>query len=902
MSKLAFVDFEANGFPDEDGTFRACLTYMQRTKIKFEDVFKKLDKSFKLTDWKAETDDISDANVIESTFIKIWSVYKENKSWKTQLLQTALKSHGISKNWWILKVTKTVKETQSTDHYLCYKDDIEIIDSMDQQYTIKDKDNTETAVALELLKFDETNQDHVDLVLKTVFATTILSCAILHVQEGNDPIKIIPHETFKISKSAMDTCYYQVYKQDEHYEHSISAQRIHNLGYDHLQEKGVPLERILGIFWMLGAKTTFVAHNAPIDQRYLINNVERVLNYYQYKSVIYHENKDYLDSISTFQKLLTRIKKPWICTLTAARKAYQKAIPYYADAAEEAKNELEDYTLPNLYEYITKTSMPKRHDAQMDVYACATIYYDTCNPKPKDIKPLKELISKIASDQIVCVKPIDFWRYALLKKYKNYLNNPQTNEAKSWIDNARTSKQIPHDSFTRMTNEWSWCLKYDGFYVRLKLDSTKTWKIYSRNGIEYNPPTSFLKHLTTDFPKGVEIEAELVYDTDQRCPEVDRADEKQRIVKRTKDFDKLHVSALRSKKDMSAWNGLRLVLFSFVWQNETFQESFKMGAQRIEKSQDSHPHITVCRYKKVDSTADVIEIFKSVVQMGLEGIIVRENTAKYSKEPVSSDATSTIFKMKPKIVTPQEQKFKFKAVVKKAREGGVRAEVEYEVPNFQNEQRNCTFTDSRDPGALDQNSFYSKRLKWHEQAPSKMNVWDLNNLGMRHACFATDLDLTFQVQPKTQPDKEETVKQMMIQTQPFSFIVETVYLFLDMFVYEPSVMEEGMVVMGQKTMIKIGNEHVLDIGILKLSGKTGEVVKAQTYIHKKYIRSHIQEKKEELGPTEKLFETLMQLLQHIPYDNKKFVFVVNNQHILKDFKSLGKKNHRFKRYRTAEIA
>ena len=505
---------------------------------------------------------------------------------------------------------------------------------------------------------------------------------------------------------------------------------------------------------------------------------------------------------------------------------------------------------------------------------------------------MKELIAKIASDQIVCVKPIDFWRYALDRQYRIYLTDPkykQSRDAKKWFQDCMDSHEISQMSFIDV-KQWSWCLKYDGFYVRLKLDSTNTWKIYSRNGIEYNPPTSFLKHLTIKFPKGVEIEAELVYDTDQRCLEVDRADEKKRIVKRTKDFDKLHVSALRSKKDMSAWNGLRLVLFSFVWKDETFQDSFKMGAQRIEQSQHLHPHITICSYKKVVSTADAIEIFKSVVQMGLEGIIVRKNTAKYSNEPVSSDTTSTIFKMKPKIVTAQEQKFKFKSVVKKAREGGVRAEVEYEVPNFQIAfPPNCIFTDSRDPGALDPNHFYSKRLKWHEQAPSKMNVWDLNNLGMRHVCFATDLDLSFQVQPKEHPDKEEIVNQMLIQTQPFSFIVETVYLVLDMFVYKPSVMEEGMVVMGQKTMIKIGNKHVLDIGILKLAGKTDEVVKAQTYIHKKYIRNHIQEKQHELGPTEELFETLMLLLQHIPYDNKKFVFVVNNQHVLKDFKSLGKK-------------
>jgi hypothetical protein len=676
----------------------------------------------------------------------------------------------------------------------------------------------------------------------------------------------------------------------------MSAQRIHNLRYDHLEEKGIPLEDIVGVFMMIGKDTSFVAHNATADQRYLINNVQRVLRYYQYKSIIYPKNEDFVKAITKLQRLLTKVKEMWICTLKRAREKYKKQIPYNEDdvVAEDDKNELEDYTLQNLYEFITKTSMPKRHDAQMDVYACATIYFDTCNPQPKDTKALKELISKIVSDQIVCVKPIDFWRYALLRQYKIYLTNPeskQTREAKKWISETRNSNQIAPMSFTDVNNEWSWCLKYDGFYVRLQRDSTNKWKIYSRRGIEYHPPTSFLQHLTTELPEGVEIEAELVYDTDQTCPEDERANEKQRIVKRTKDFDKLHVSALRSKKDMSAWNGLRLVLFAFVWKGETFKNSFKMGKQLIEKSQHLHPHIRSCNYMQVKSTTDTIEIFKSVVQMGLEGIVLRKNTEKYSNEPITGDTTSSIYKMKQKIVTDQEQKFKFKAVVKKAREGGVRAEVEYEVPNFQNAfPHNCTFTDSRDPGALNQNNFYSKRLKWHEQAPSKMNVWDLNNLGMRHACFATDLDLSFKVEPKTDPDKEEIVKQkMIIETQPFSFIVETVYLFLDMIVYTPSVR-------GNKTNenkltkeVQLGQEHVLDIGMLKFTGKTGETIKAQKFHHKKYIRSYIEEQQKEVGSTSELFQTLMLFLHHIPYDNKKFVFVVDGNNVFKTFKDLREK-------------
>jgi hypothetical protein len=77
-----------------------------------------------------------------------------------------------------------------------------------------------------------------------------------------------------------------------------------------------------------------------------------------------------------------------------AREKYKKAIPYNEDATEDDKYEFEGYTLQNLYEFITKTSMPKRHDAQMDVYACATIYFDTCHPKAKDTKALKEVMPK----------------------------------------------------------------------------------------------------------------------------------------------------------------------------------------------------------------------------------------------------------------------------------------------------------------------------------------------------------------------------------------------------------------------------------------------------------------------------------------------------------------------------
>lgn len=882
MRNLVFVDFEANGFPDEDGTYRACLTYIQQTKLEMKDIFKKLDKSFDITHWESDPPDK------EATFARIWSKYKANNTWKTKLIEDALDSHSEENQWHILDVPTTIDDITSTKHYLCYKADIPHI-----------KRN----MRLQFKHFDHTNEHHRKVVLETVFSTTVLSCAVLHMRENEGKIEIIPHKNFAESKSGTQSCYYQVYKQDEHYAHSMSAQRVHNLSEEYLQADGVDPDNILSVFASLMKKNTFfVAHNALADKKYMLNTIQRFIKYYEYQSAIHPENELFKTNFKeTLPNMLARIQQPWICTLKRARDKYKEELSEDHDdsseniLAEEGlnENELQDYTLQNLYEFITKTSMPKRHDAQMDVYACARIYCATCKTQP-DITQLTALIKKIISDQMVCVKPIDFWRYALLPKFKDDLSASESNRtanAKEWISHARRSREIPHDKFPDMTGEWSWCLKYDGFYVRLKRDSTNKWRICSRSGLEYHPPTSFLQHLPIDLPEGMEIEAELVSDTDQKCPVDARGNAQKRIVKRTQGFGKLHVSSLRSTKDMSVWNGLRLVLFAFPRKDQTFENSFKDGKARIAEHQDKYPHISVCNYTKVRSTQDAIDIFKSVVQMGLEGIVLRKTATVYTNEP-SND--HSIYKMKQKIVTDKPQKFK--QIIKVGKPD--KAEKEYTVPNFQatNEPaRVCEFTDSRDiAGPKDQNDFYTKHLKWHEEAGSKMNVWDLNNLGMRHTCFVTDLDLPFEVKPMTLPSQESRVEKLLTETKPFSFIVETVYLFLVLNVQRPpvSVKEtttktENGVTAEKEYMSYKGLAHVIDIGMLKFTGKTGEPVEAQKSHCQKYTRSHVEVRKEELGETSRLFETLLLFLQHIPYDNKKFVFVVDDQKVLKEFKSLG---------------
>jgi hypothetical protein len=867
MNNLVFIDFEANGFPDEDGTYRACLTYINTLlQYEFNDLFSKLDHTFKTIDWKSNTEDM------EIIFARIWATYKENEIWKMDLLNKSLETLNHSKKWNILTKYTTVNEKTTAQHYLCYQEDMNDI----RKHKLPCK------------TFDCKNKQHRQVVLDTVFTTTILSCAVLHVQEMNNKITINQKEE--------GPCYYEVYKQDEHYTHSISAQRIHNLSYAYLQEHGVELITMMQALHPLMKKhTKFIAHNAPADKKYLLKNIQRFINFATYKSVVYPDDEDFKKYISGLQQILKYVQgNTWVCTLSRARQKYQNKITDAIDGSKEQisegdvfdEDELEDYTLQNLYEFITGTVMPKRHDAQMDVYACATIYFATCD-FPPDTTALKALIAKIIPNQIVCTKPVDFWRYALIDKFRGYLTQDKQIQAKTdWLASCKQSKQIPLESFIPMTSDWCWCLKYDGFYIRLTRDSTSRWQMSTRSGVQLHPPTSFLQHLPTTFPKGMEIEAELVFDSNQMCEPPDRSDAKKRITKRTLDFAKLHISSLRSTKDLSGWNGMRLVLFAFPLKEKTFEQSFQEGSAIIQASQEQHPHISTCKYETVESTEKTIQIFQSVVQMGLEGIILRKKTSVYQN---TSDTSTSIYKMKQKIVTIRTQKFKQIGQVRMTRDGRVRPEREYEVINFNDEdsRQTCKFTDSRDPPPPDPNGNYMKRLKWHERATSKMNVWDLNYLGIRHLCFATDLDLSFEVQPNANPEQEDKVMQMLTETKPFSFIIETVYLVLAHHVLKPSVMEKKVSpVHGLMTDVEIGKERVIEVGMLKFSGNSGETIKTQQYHHRKYTRDHIQVKEHKLGETIDLVTTLTLFLEHVPYDNKKFVLVMNDNDALKDFKNM----------------
>jgi DNA polymerase III epsilon subunit-like protein len=757
---------------------------------------------------------IEDTEQFESNFSLIWETHKHNEKWKDDFVKKALEFCNTDFQWRVL--------SKKQKYHLCYQEDLVKIQGL--------LHNTQP--------FDVKNTEHRKLALGAYFGPTILSCALLHMKKNKEKIDIIRHFDepyhYDKSRSGNDACYYQVYKPDEHYIHSNEAERIHNLSHEWIQKNGVSIKKMLEQFIYLcldpkfKGKIKFVAHNVAADRQYLLDAIDKYISFMEYRSEIKGKALNIHD-INLMKAYVEDIGS-WICTYTKVR------------------GTLQNCSLSSVYKYFTKSNMPKKHDAQMDVYACATIF---CHLQGiKDQSQLIDLIGKIESTEIVCQKPMDFWRHA----------------------RRRNAKQaIKADDYIDLKN-WSICLKWDGFYVRLKRDAVDKdkWRMYTRSGNELHPPKSFLESLRSlEFPDGMEMEGELVFDSDQKCNPAAQNNVEKRIQKRTEDFAKLHISSLRSTKSFTSWHRLRLVLFAFPVMGQTFRESFKYGKKLIVDSKDQHAHITACGYYRLKSTKQAFDIFTTVVQMGCEGVIVRDPNAVYENRTETDKTKSKVFKMKQKIVTDNEQIIELSGEPTRKKDGTEKEEIDYKVMAFKVHDTDIaceiTFKDWRDavvgPGGIQQ------KLKFHEKAKWKM-AWDLNEKGYRHICFATDQDVSYPVPVKAgnvnnEYDQEiiDTIeKHIFVETKPFQFIVETAYVFLDLH------MQENLVDPTSNTM---------DIGMLRLMGKTDQEIQPQWFLHRKYAQKDSQQ----------FVADMTQFLHHIPNDNKRLVFVVTDKHVLEKFKT-----------------
>jgi len=825
METYVVVDFEANGFATPDVEREACLYFLRayasrniqsNYKNKLNALFLELDYSFAAMEWGSP----DNTEQFDDNFSHMWAEHKQKRDveWTRTFVQKALNFLDSEFQWKLFTVTKQEGENQIQKDHLCYAENVQDIINNKLSQNFK--------------SFDVKDEKHRAIVLNAYFGPTILSCALLHMKKNGNKIEIIRHGQYQQSRSKTDCCYYQVFKPDEHYVHSSDAQRIHRLSREWLIENGVKISNMISQFVQLTEESEnvkFVAHNFKADQKYLRHTIQRYISLLEYRHAIYSGKEN--ETITRLNKLLEYIEKDrnWICTLTKAREKY---------------TDTKIYNLSSLYKKITKKRMSNAHDAQMDVYACATIFCDIKNVN--DRSALEKLIEQVQSSEIACQKPKDFWRYAV-----------RTRDGKA--------KEAKPENFI-ILNKWMICLKWDGFYVRLKRDEGR-WRMYTRSGNELRPPTSFLEHVSLDLPDGMEMEGELVFDSNQRCEIEDRNNIEKRIEKRTRDFQKLHFSSLRSTKNFKAWHGLRLVLFAFPQDELSFFQSFKLGKPKIMESQKEHPHITVCNYYVLTSTEQAIEIFKCVVQMGCEGVIVRNPHAVYNTKSNEDKYKSDIFKLKQKIVTEEEQQFRQVGEPKMNKDGKEKEEYEYVVPAYKKKAgdaaREIKFRDWRS-GNAGPGGIITKKLKYHEKAKGKM-AWDLNEIGMRHTSFATDTDMSVEVEAKRDLNSElvKIVDSISVKTEPFQFIVETAYVFLD------------FLKRADPTGLGTGTIH---IGILRFVGKTDGEIKPQFFLHKEYER-------DKFGPKDQQYVAdMMQVLHHVPNNNQRLVFVVRDKHKLEDFR------------------
>ena len=98
------------------------------------------------------------------------------------------------------------------------------------------------------------------------------------------------------------------------------------------------------------------------------------------------------------------------------------------------------------------------------------------------------------------------------------------------------------------------------------------------------------------------------------------------------------------------------MLFAFPVLGQNFRVSFKNGTKLILDSKDQHAHITACWYYGLKSTKEAFDIFTTFVQMGCEGVIVRDPDAVYENRTETDKKKSKVFKMKQKIVTDEQKK------------------------------------------------------------------------------------------------------------------------------------------------------------------------------------------------------------------------------------------------------
>jgi hypothetical protein len=356
-------------------------------------------------------------------------------------------------------------------------------------------------------------------------------------------------------------------------------------------------------------------------------------------------------------------------------------------------------------------------------------------------------------------RSIDFWSWGL-KQYKSIqMSNFITRKEELYgntlqeFQQAECEKTLPADFFVDVTG-WYWSVKEDGYFVKLRRNDNNEWEMSTRPGTLLNPPRSFLAGLKENDGLPNVMFGELVTSFTECYPE-DRKDIGKRTVLRNQQFAKLNKVFPRGKIvkcKPEDWTGLRVKIFSFPLSDLSIAAAYKLYSQALARSWKFHQHIGMCRYGLLNNTAHAIEIFKGVVQMGLEGIVIVDPSVQYgTMEDRSGDPANYFFKLKQKIVLPRTQIVQ-KGTIDKYKDGAI-APPEYEYALTIGDKE-IKFSDQQP-----RNTHFKHRLKYMEHVPGMTGFPCIT--GYRHMHFATPYDMSVEVPAAESLTRVSTVRHVL---------------------------------------------------------------------------------------------------------------------------------------------
>jgi hypothetical protein len=382
-------------------------------------------------------------------------------------------------------------------------------------------------------------------------------------------------------------------------------------------------------------------------------------------------------------------------------------------------------------------------------------------------------------------RAVDFRREGLLPDKKNLI---QRFNKKHWettqinqkeikeMEEIEKSKMLPSNFFVNLSygneqQKWMWSVKEDGLFVKLIRSDTGEWQTFSRRDILLTPPPSFLAGLEQNKDLPSVMYGELVT-WFAGCPVSHRRDKETRNLMRNEQFEKLQFAKLRKKQcNPHDWRKLRVKIFAFplykpaddYTEDYTMYNLFKKYRDTMLQTLEYHPHIGMCNFGTLQSTEHAINIFKSVVQLGLEGIVIVRADAEYGAlVNRQDDKAHNYFKLKQKIVRLVENLINTGITKEKMKDGETIREhcfrielADHHKTNFKDRdhdygnEKTVHFTDMQD-----RKDATKVRIKFMERAP--YYSFPCQGQGYRHMHFAVPSDMSVEV---TAVEKDYTLSE-----------------------------------------------------------------------------------------------------------------------------------------------